>query len=393
MKRLIFTLLAVCLICVVSAQLEDRSFGGIRDEKAYSNQIMDDGMLLSAGYTESFTPFENDKDMFLVKTDPHGTVFWTRIYGDKGNDIAYSLAKTMSNKYLLAGVKNLHYDDLRAEFVGSVYVVCVNQFGDTQWTSIFGSANLNFANSIKATSDGGSILTGVVNQRFDRAINGYVSYLLILKLFPDGAVQWVQTFDWPSSMVVGTDIIIKIGGGYFIIGYILDQRTKSYSGLILQINDFGVFMTHPRIYGGRGDRIFYSGVGLPDRGMIIAGYYNAWGPGEGDGWIMKVTPEGDSLWTRRYGFPAQEECFYAVASSSTAGSFIFAGVQDKFGLSDAYFVKTNSNGSIMWEFTLGPPFSEVLRDIAVFRDNNYVFVGYSNSYGLRWDYYYLRYMF
>ncbi len=393
MKRLIFTLLAVCLICVVSAQIMDRSFGGFRDEKAYSIQITNEGMLLSAGYTESFTPFGNDKDMFLVKTDPMGTVFWFRIYGDKGDDIAYSLAKTMSNKYLIAGVKNLHYDDLRAEFVGSVYVVCVNQFGDTQWTSIFGSPNLSFANSIKATRDGGSILTGVVNQRFDRAVNGYVGYLLILKLFPDGSVQWIQTFDWPSALVVGTDIIIKIGGGYFVIGYILDQMTKNYIALILQINDHGAFTTHPRIYGGIGDRIFYSGIPLPDGGMIIAGYYNSSGPGEGDGWIMKVTPEGDSLLTKRYGYPAEEDCFYAVASSSMTGSFIFAGVQDKFGRSGAFFVKTNSEGSIICEFSMGPPFSEVLRDIAVFRDDNYVFVGSTNSYGLRWDYYYVRYMF
>jgi hypothetical protein len=79
----------------------NKTYGGTREDVAYSVIQADDGGYAVAGYTQSFGA--GNADFWLVKTDENGKMFWNRTYGGTEEDVAYSMIQTRDKGYALAG--------------------------------------------------------------------------------------------------------------------------------------------------------------------------------------------------------------------------------------------------------------------------------------------------
>ena len=66
-----------------------RTYGGGKDDVAYSVQQTSDGGYIVAGKTKSFGA--GDADFWVLKLLPNGTVEWERTYGGKREDIAFCI--------------------------------------------------------------------------------------------------------------------------------------------------------------------------------------------------------------------------------------------------------------------------------------------------------------
>jgi Secretion system C-terminal sorting domain len=67
----------------------------------------------------------------------------------------------------------------------------------------------------------------------------------------------------------------------------------------------------------------------------------------GDIFLQKISPVGDSLWTKTYGFPNTFENVNAVLEY-TDGSLFLIGNSDHYNQGDVYVIKTNPNGDTLW---------------------------------------------
>jgi hypothetical protein len=90
--------------------------------------------------------------------------------------------------------------------------------------------------------------------------------------------------------------------------------------------------------------------------------------------------EGDTLWTRTFGGPFDEEA-YSV-QQTTDGGFILAGYTDSFGAGywDAFLVKTNASGDTLWTRTFGGDSYDWAQSVQQTLDGGYILAGTSGSY-------------
>jgi hypothetical protein len=109
-----------------------------------------------------------------------------------------------------------------------------------------------------------------------------------------------------------------------------------------------------RFFGGAGEERGLSLQETRDAGLIVAGYTGSKGAGQRDILLIKTDKEGDLEWERTIGGPGRDEG-WAVAV--TRDGFAVAGVTDSWGSGkkDLLFVKTDSNGYERWKKTFGGP--------------------------------------
>jgi len=131
----------------------NRTYGGTNNDGAWSVVQTDDGGYALAGFTDSLGA--GLSDMWLVKTDGTGNMQWGRTYGGTGYEEARSVVKTIDGGYALGG------------FTGSfgvgdydMWLVRTDGFGNMFWSRAFGGTGSDGIRSVVQTSNGGYALAG-----------------------------------------------------------------------------------------------------------------------------------------------------------------------------------------------------------------------------------------
>ena len=149
-------LLVICELKSNAQTTFQKTYGGSGIDDAYSLQQTSDGGFIAAGATTSIGAGSTD-DIFLLKTNGTGDTVFTKSYGGSADESANSVQQTNDGGYILCGSSN--------SFSGnSNYDVCLiktNSIGDTLWTKTYGGTDEDYGRSIKQTSDGGYIVTGI----------------------------------------------------------------------------------------------------------------------------------------------------------------------------------------------------------------------------------------
>ena len=143
-----------------------------------------------------------------------------------------------------------------------------------------------------------------------------------------------------------------------------------------------------RTYGDVGDDIGYSVQQTQDGGYIITGWTRAVG-NFSQVYLIKTDAFGDTLWTRTYGGP-RGDAGNSVQMTRDEG-YIIVGGTDSFGDSyQVYLVKTNSSGDTLWTRAYGGPGTDVGEEVVQTQDGGYIVVGHTTSFWDRWQIYLLR---
>jgi hypothetical protein len=177
---------------------------GAKDE-AYSLVQTGDGGYALAGYTNSFGA--GGYDCYLVKTDGLGTMQWNKTYGGTKDDYAYSLVQTSDGGYAMAG-ETWAFD----AGLNDVYLVKTDGLGKMQWNKTYGGTNYDYGNSIVQTSDGGYAVAGHTESYGAGGCDAY-----FVKTDGLGNVQWSKTYggtewDEAGSVVQTSDCGYAVAG-------------------------------------------------------------------------------------------------------------------------------------------------------------------------------------
>lgn len=129
------------------------TLGGKKRDDLYSISQTADAGFLFAGVTESWGAGKSDA--WLVRTDSLGDTLWTRTYGGEREDIAYSIVATPDSGAVVAG-----YTKSRGAGRKDVWLFKVDRDGKLLWENTFGTWQDEEAFSVDATPEAGFILTG-----------------------------------------------------------------------------------------------------------------------------------------------------------------------------------------------------------------------------------------
>lgn len=181
--------------------LWQKTYGGTKDELAYTVKQAADSSLLIVGYTLS-----NDgdisgqnhsakNDIWVVKTDKAGTVLWTRTLGGNSNDYSNSFIQTSDKGYLIIGYTESYDGDVYGNYgQDDLWVIKLDSSGSTQWQKTYGGTDNDRANYAVETNDGGYVITGhSESDDIDLTSNYGNKDFWLIKLSAAGLVEWKKS--------------------------------------------------------------------------------------------------------------------------------------------------------------------------------------------------------
>ena len=265
------------------------------------------------------------------------------------------------------------------------------------WQKLLGGSKSEESYCIINTIDGGYLVAGL-SASFDGDIFGNKggADIWLVKLSNQGTIQWKKNYggsqnDLPSSIIQTTD------GGYLITGFtasndldVSGNHGGNFDAWAVKINSLG-HIQWSKVYGGSDSDSFYSAFETAEKGFILAGRSRSndgdleLNHGEYDAWIIKVDSTGSILWNNIYGGSRDEQVNKIIGTID--GDYLAlvetvssdGDVGNSKGGVDFWFVKLSENGDIVWEKSFGGEGSDFPADIIQTSDGSFVSVGFVTS--------------
>lgn len=136
-------------------KLWERFHGTKRKSSGYCIQQTRDGGYIITGYTSHYN-WASCYDTWLLKVDAQGYEEWNRTFARAYYNLAYSVKQTPDNGYIIVGGRVLLHD---AE--SSIWLIKTDPNGTMEWDRTFGDEETwNMGRCVQLTSDGGFIIAG-----------------------------------------------------------------------------------------------------------------------------------------------------------------------------------------------------------------------------------------
>jgi hypothetical protein len=313
-----------------------------------------------------------------ANAQPNPDTLWTRTYGGANWDMAYAVQQTDDGGYIVVGSS-----DSFGAWDSDFYLVKTNGEGDTLWTRSYGGSESDYAYSVQQTFDEGYIVAGSTISFGAGGLDFYV-----VKTDSQGDTLWARTYGG-SNYENAYSIQQTADGGYIVAG-----STSSFGAGLVDIylvkTDSQGDTLWTRTYGGSESDYARSVQQTFDGGYIITGYTNTFASGIYDSYTVRTDSQGDTLWTRTYG-GIYDEAAYSVQQTSDGG-YVLAGYTNSFGVGsqDYYLVKTNNQGDTIWTRTYGGNHDDVATSVQQ-TVGGYIVAGFSYSFDVgNYDFYLVR---
>ena len=141
------------------------------------------------------------------------------------------------------------------------------------------------------------------------------------------------------------------------------------------------FITWERTYGGIGIDEGQSVCETYDGGYVVTGRTRSYGEGDYDVYLIKTDENGTIVWEKTFGGTEYDEG--SSVCETTDSCYIICGYTNSFGAgsSDLYIIKTDRYGNLIWEKTFGGVDIDEGNQIREISDGNYIVAGRTRSFG------------
>ena len=300
--------------------------------------------------------------MVVMKTDKNGVLQWGKLFGDGSNDqYAYHIINCSAGGYAVVGYRS------GPGFVEDIYVLRLNNAGDTIWTRQYGTPLVEEGNGIVETADKGF----AVSFWDENDSTG------ILKIDSAGNFQW-----WKHYYLFGganfRNIALTTSGDFIMAGVAIIPA-GNYQGFVMRANSIGNLIW-TKSYGNPSRWSDLYEVQETSDGNIIAGGMMSpstlWGT-----YVLKLNAIGDTIWTK-YRPPLYDDEMTSIEQCNDGG-YIVAGTTYNPTTSDGnmYIEKLDQYGDTIWTKQFGGANTDYGHYVRQTNDNGFILVGMTNN----WD--------
>lgn len=325
---------------------------------------------------------------------------WDKRSGSTVSDAAVDVIATSDGGYLMGGwttggIGGDKSEDGRG--AEDYWVVKLDVNGTVQWNKRYGGNGMEILTCLLQANDGGYLIGGYTyftSAGGDMTSGHYGNTdFWVIKVDATGTKQWDRHYggydlDWLQDMVIAPD------GGYLLAGLTWSsdgQVTSTSRGMndywVIKVDDSGAKQWDKR-FGSTGDDLLYKVVNTSDGGYALAGESNGNagyeksenGRGQTDIWVIKISSTGQLLWDRTLGGTGYE-AGYGLAASNDGG--VAVGSRSLSGISgdrtcplhadgdDAWVVRLDGAGSILWDRAFGSTGTDNLWDMESASDGGF----------------------
>ncbi|MCX6601565.1 MAG: carboxypeptidase regulatory-like domain-containing protein [bacterium] len=232
---------------------------------------------------------------------------------------------------------------------GLLIPVCALAQPDTLWTARLIQAGSATASPVlygaTPLSDGSFAVVGVADPGSDR------TDIFAARINAVGDVSWSRSLGVATADETATAVVQTSDGNLVVVGY------GGYGATSNLLMIWGLSVTGDslwtRSYGSSGATQGSSAQLLPDGNIIITGYRLGTDLLHSDLWLLKCTPNGDTLWTRVHGGGGTDLGNGILTGPD--GKLIIAGSSTSFGAGDydVWLLITDSLGNQLSTATAG----------------------------------------
>ncbi len=341
-----------CVFAQVIPQIEwELNIGGDGWDECRSIVETSDGGFILGGFSESdvsgnkTAPSYGQYDYWIVKLNIFGEVEWEKSYGGNLREQCYRCVPTADGGYIMGGwAESGVSGNKTTENFGDrdCWVVKTDADGEIEWQTSVGGDQDDYIFTLHQLADGGYIFggfseSGISGNKTEDSLGG-MDYF-VFKLDASGELVWQNTIG--GSGEDRLHAILELEDGSFICGGTSESADFDHTAPLKGIEDY---------------------------------------------WVLLLDASGNPVWDKSYGGNDVDELFDIGVDPD--GNFVFAGftVSDAdgdvtepiTGMQDGWAVKTDSDGNILWQNTIGGDMGDRLECASVMNDGNY-FLG-SGSY-------------
>jgi len=300
----------------------NKTYGGPGAEAAYDGQQTSDNGYIIVGFTDSY--IENP-DAWLVKTDEHGNVEWSKRYGGFFTEVGERVRQTNDEGYIMVGITKSYGSSDQ-----NIWLLKTDKDGNELWNKTFGEENSG-GSSVQQTNDGGYIIAGGIDSdTWGEAI--------LIKTDTNGNQQWSKTYG--GSNIDGAFSVQQTNdGGYIVLGNTISIEFGGYGAWLIRTDSEGNELWNKTYFG--------SGLGTVqltnDGGFVFTDSINSL-LFQAQLRIVKINKNGRTQWIRELGTTSNEGG--SAIQQTNDGGYIVVGETDVngFGVYDILVIKTDKNG-------------------------------------------------
>jgi len=316
---------------------------------------IDSGYIMS-GITSPDAITKATYDVWLVRLGTTGNVIWEKKFFGSGEDYGIFATPTANaDGYLMVANSNSNDGDIQPDR-GSppwdrnrggydIWATRFDKNGNLLWHQLMGGSGNEYAASIRSAADGGLIILGTTNSN-DQDVSGLHggSDMWLVKLDPSGHIQWQKC----------------LGG------------TANETAFDLEITDDGGYML--------------SGQTTSNDGDVTGNHATAASGATTDAWIVRLSPTGDILWQKCFGGSGNDALydiielpdhnFAAVGITNSSDG----DVSQAFGSNDAWLVKFDAAGNLIWQKSFGTAGNEYGVTLGIQPGDNFIVAGQTYDY-------------
>ena len=364
----------------------DRFLSGINANCAV--QISDGGFLiLGTNYTvlKENNTYSHRIDQVLVKTDSEGNISWTRTYHVEGFQQLEPglLTKTSDGDYVIActGVSESSPQSIPTS--AKVCLLRIDTQGNVEWSKSLQAFNPDHTDVngfqidalIETSNHGFAIITF-----YNHGMYAWENWFI--KVDASGTLEWSKNIEpLLNSGETAITNILPSGDGYILTGYIGGHLADFHGPMVIVKVDSTGNPLWENQFGGEGDYYYTActdSIATSDAGYILAGSSSSYNNGASHGWLVKTNSQGVMSWNGSIGSDGSQ--IFSIAQTSQ-GDYIFVG---SIKASDAGWVgKIDQSFGLIAETEV--PRETSLNAIVLTNDNSCVFAtkaGYLVKIGL-----------
>lgn len=305
---------------------------------------------------------------------------WDRTYGgDHRDGLADAIATEDGGAVLVGQSLSLaggekSEDSKDCDF----WVIKVNETGNIIWDRTIGGLGYDSPLSVIEAADGGYTVTGYSYR------DSYGWDILTVKLSTDGVIIWEKYFGNPGGTDWFNDIIRASDEGYICGGYYHDTVSATKKPVVVKLSVNGVVEWQKYLSGSLKEVVKV--VSTPDGGYLLGGPVQTDITSDMDYGIAKIDAAGNQEWETSFGGSGSDiltdmalfdDGNYLLAGRSGSGS-----EGDKSSLSyggfDYWIIKTDLNGNKIWDASFGGSGADKLTAVLNI-DGGFLLGGFSDS--------------
>jgi len=254
--------LYVAKISLEGKKIWEKTLGGQRDEFAGGIAGTDDGGMLIAGATQSYSK-EGDKDIYIAKLSKNGNVINAHTIGGTKDDVATDLTRVRNGKMVLVG-----YRELDRAGDSDFLIMQLDQKGKILWRKHFGGEYEDILLGVTPTVDNGIVAVGST-----RSYGSSQSDLTVMKIDEKGKTIWHKIYGF-KYYEYGNAVATTRDGGFMLVGGTNTLGKGNHSAYVLALNKAGeLIWSH--VYGDERKDVAHGVARMSDGSIVVVGETNS----------------------------------------------------------------------------------------------------------------------